>query len=637
MTATEIDTVTAPATAGVVPRRGGAGRRLLRKPLGVFALVVLAVLIALGLLEPLLTDYDPGLADLQSVNAGVGSAGHVLGTDQFGRDMWSRILSSIEVSLVSAIIGAGVAAVLGTVLGLIAGYIGKRTDSVLSWVFELLMTFPALILVIVLNPVTGGSYQIMMAIFGVFLSTGVFRLVRNLVVGVRNELYVDAARVSGLSNRRILSRHVLYIVRGPIIITSAFLASAAIGVQAGLAFLGIGSSQQVSFGSMTSDAFANVYVEPVQMVWPALFLALLTGSLVLLGNAYRDALAAPTGTAGTRKRSRRPAAASPAAAGDLVPADAAPADADAAATPASATPAAAATAGATSSGSALLTVRNLHVGYAQVDGTVRDVVKGVSLDVSAGEIVGLVGESGSGKTQTAFAVLQLLPHEARVSADVLSVDGRDLQRASAADLRKLRGPVMAYIPQEPMANLDPSFTVGSQLVEGLRDMPRGEAEKTVLELLDRVGITDPRRTFKSYPHQISGGMAQRVLIAGAVAPRPKLLIADEPTTALDVTVQAEILDLLRDLQTEFHMGVLLVTHNFGVVADLCDRVLVMQEGELVEGGDVRSIFHSPTHPYTQQLIGAILDEETVRTDPAPTTAPSTAGGATAAVLIEEAR
>ncbi len=224
-----------------------------------------------------------------------------------------------------------------------------------------------------------------------------------------------------------------------------------------------------------------------------------------------------------------------------------------------------------------------------------------------------------------------------MSADVLSVDGRDLQRASSAELRKLRGPVMAYIPQEPMANLDPSFTVGSQLVEGLRDMPRGEAEKTVLELLDRVGITDPRRTFKSYPHQISGGMAQRVLIAGAVAPRPKLLIADEPTTALDVTVQAEILDLLRDLQTEFHMGVLLVTHNFGVVADLCDRVLVMQQGELVEGGAVRSIFHSPTHPYTQQLIGAILDEETVRTDPAPGTAHSTAGGATAAALTEEAR
>ena len=642
MTVPDTDTATAPATTGAAPRRGGAGRRLLRKPLGVFALVALAVIILLGLLEPVLNDYDPGLADLKQVNAAVGAPGHWLGTDQFGRDIWARILSSIEVSVVSALIGAGVAAVLGTVLGLIAGYIGKRTGAVLSWVFELLMTFPALILVIVLNPVTGGSYQIMMMIFGVFLSTGVFRLVRNLVVGVRNELYVDAARVSGLSNRRILSRHVLYIVRGPIIITSAFLASAAIGVQAGLAFLGIGSSQQVSFGSMTSDAFANVYVEPVQMVWPALVLGLMTGSLVLLGNAYRDALATPTGSPGARKRARRrPPAASPIAAGEVVPADAAPGDApaDTGLDPASVqpTPATSGTSRVVPAPAegALLAVRNLRVGYPQVDESVRDVVKGVSLEVSAGEIVGLVGESGSGKTQTAFAVLGLLPGEARVSADVLRVDGHDLQRVSAADMRRLRGPVMAYIPQEPMANLDPSFTVGSQLVEGLRGVPKREAEKLVLDLLDRVGINDPRRTFKSYPHQISGGMAQRVLIAGAVAPRPKLLIADEPTTALDVTVQAEILDLLRDLQTEFHMGVLLVTHNFGVVADLCDRVLVMQEGELVEGGDVRSIFHSPQHPYTRQLIGAILDEETVRTDPAPAVPGSPATGATATALSKE--
>jgi peptide/nickel transport system permease protein len=169
-----------------------------------------------------------------------------------------------------------------------------------------------------------------------------------------------------------------------------------------------------------------------------------------------------------------------------------------------------------------------------------------------------------------------------------------------------------------MSNLDPSFTVGSQLVEGLRKgMSRREAKDTVLQLLERVGIPDPKRTFRSYPHQISGGMAQRVLIAGAVASRPKLLIADEPTTALDVTIQAEILDLLRDLQGELGMGVLLVTHNFGVVADLCDRVVVMKQGKLVEEGSVRAIFNSPVHPYTQELIGAILDEDTVRTDPAP--------------------
>jgi peptide/nickel transport system permease protein len=247
----------------------------------------------------------------------------------------------------------------------------------------------------------------------------------------------------------------------------------------------------------------------------------------------------------------------------------------------------------------------------------------VSLDVAPGEVVGLVGESGSGKTQTAFSILGVLPKEAAVSADALEIAGESLLGKDARELRRLRRGVISYIPQEPMSNLDPSFTVGSQLIAGLSTaMPRHEAKATILALLARVGIADPERTYASYPHQISGGMAQRALIAGAVASRPKLLIADEPTTALDVTVQAEILDLLRDLQAEYGMGVLLVTHNFGVVADLCDRVLVMREGELVESGEVRDMFHNPQHPYTQRLIASILDEDTVRTDP-----PAVAAGA----------
>ena len=169
-----------------------------------------------------------------------------------------------------------------------------------------------------------------------------------------------------------------------------------------------------------------------------------------------------------------------------------------------------------------------------------------------------------------------------------------------------------------MSNLDPSWTVGAQLVEGLRattPMSRTEARDRVLALLVRVGIPEPERTFRSYPHQISGGMAQRVLIAGAVASRPLLLIADEPTTALDVTVQAEILDLLRDLQRELNMAVLLVTHNFGVVADICGRVAVMRQGSVVETGTTDELFAAPQHPYTRRLLDSILDESTLRTDP----------------------
>jgi peptide/nickel transport system permease protein len=567
--------------------------RLIRKPLGVISLVVLAVLIFLAIFGPVLATHSAGFSSLAHVNAPAGTPGWPLGGDQNGRDIWARVIVSLQVSFVSAVIGGGVALILGSVLGLIAGYSGRRTDSVISWLFSLLQTFPSLVLVIVLFPITGGSYQWMMFIFGFFLAPSIFRLVRNVVAGVRNELYVDAARVSGLSTARILSRHVLYVVRGPVIIATAFLASAAVGVQAGLAFLGFGSSTTPSFGGMTSDAFTNIYAHPIQLVWPAMFLALLNGSLVLLGNAYRDVLSAPQPRAKKKK----------------------PAESNASQEDSTVT-------GAISTAT-LLSVRNLWVRYPQPSGASKDVVRGVSFDVGQGEIVGLVGESGSGKTQTAFSILGLLPPEAEVDATLLEVAGESLLSKNPAGMRRLRGSVIAYIPQEPMSNLDPSFTVGSQLVEGLsKSMSRREAKSTVLQLLARVGISEPARTFASYPHQISGGMAQRVLIAGAVASRPKLLIADEPTTALDVTVQAEILDLLRDLQGEFGMGVLLVTHNFGVVADLCDRVLVMRSGELAEGGAVRDIFHNPQHEYTQELIAAILDETTVRTDPAPLHAPT---------------
>ncbi|SLJ91354.1 dipeptide/oligopeptide/nickel ABC transporter permease/ATP-binding protein [Arthrobacter sp. P2b] len=596
MSTPTIDQVTDVADA-TAAKRAGAFRRIITTPLGLFSVIVLIGIVMLGLLEPVLRGHDPNTADLAAINAPPGTPGYFLGADQNGRDIWSRVLTAINVSVTSALIGSGVAVGIGSILGLISGYVGKRVDGVLAWIFSLLMTFPALILIMVLQPITGGTYQTMMALFGIFISPGIFWLVRNLVRGVKNELYVDAAKVSGLSNRRILSRHVLYVVRGPIIISAAFMATAAIGIQAGLAFLGFGSAQDANFGTMTADAFLNIYRAPLQLLWPSLFLGLMNAALVLLGNSYRDALAGPQAAA-RRHRKKRSASTSDATAPSEEPTEARKASAQ--------------------TQGKLLSVRNLRVSYPNLDGTRKEVVKGISLDIHAGEIVGLVGESGSGKSQTAFSILGLLPKQAEVSADVMNLAGDSLLNHDAKLLRRMRGSVISYIPQEPMSNLDPSFTIGSQLVEGLSSsMSKKEAKETALALLARVGITDPERTFKSYPHQISGGMAQRVLIAGAVAPRPKLLIADEPTTALDVTVQAEILDLLRDLQGELGMGVLLVTHNFGVVADICDRVLVMRDGEMVEGGDVRTIFRNPSHPYTQELIASILDEETVRTDPAP--------------------
>ena len=237
------------------------------------------------------------------------------------------------------------------------------------------------------------------------------------------------------------------------------------------------------------------------------------------------------------------------------------------------------------------------------------------MQIRKGEIHGLIGESGSGKSQTAFAVLGLLPRGGHVTGGTIDYEGTLLDDTDERTYAGIRGRRIGYIPQEPMSNLDPAFTIGSQLIEPLRvglGMSKKDATEKALALLDRVGIPNPKRTFEAYPFEVSGGMAQRVLIAGAVSTDPDLIIADEPTTALDVTVQAEVLDVLRDLQAERHMAMLLVTHNFGVVADLCDRVTVMQAGRFVESGPARTILTKPHHPYTQSLLDAILDEGPAR-------------------------
>ncbi|MCU1528335.1 MAG: transporter related, partial [Frondihabitans sp.] len=255
---------------------------------------------------------------------------------------------------------------------------------------------------------------------------------------------------------------------------------------------------------------------------------------------------------------------------------------------------------------ALLSIRGLRVGYPMQDGSIHEVVQGVDLDVKRGEVHGLVGESGSGKSQIAFSTLGILPREALILGGTVTFDGEDLL-ADFSRMKDVRGRRIAYVPQEPMSNLDPSQTIGAQLRQGLRavtNRTRAEADEHLLALMDRVGIQNSRRVFGLYPHQISGGMAQRVLICGAIAADPDLIVADEPTTALDVTVQAEVLELLRELRDERGLAMILVTHNLGVVADLCDTVSVMRNGRIVEVSDAEALFTEPGADYTKELLAS---------------------------------
>ena len=259
------------------------------------------------------------------------------------------------------------------------------------------------------------------------------------------------------------------------------------------------------------------------------------------------------------------------------------------------------------SGEELLSIRGLRVDF-ETDAGPVPAVRGVDLDIAAGETVALVGESGCGKSVTAMSVMRLTP--GRITAEYVRFQGRDLQSLSEADMRRVRGGQVGMIFQEPMTSLNPVFSIGRQIEEVLvlhqRLTPRG-AHEQALELLKRVGIPSPERRILQYPHELSGGMKQRVMIAMAIACRPKLLIADEPTTALDVTIQAQIMALLQSLKQEFDMAVLLITHDLGVVAHFAERVLVMYAGKIVEQGSVRDVFKRAGHPYTQALIAALPD------------------------------
>ncbi|WP_111431386.1 ABC transporter ATP-binding protein [Rhodobacteraceae bacterium DSL-40] len=260
----------------------------------------------------------------------------------------------------------------------------------------------------------------------------------------------------------------------------------------------------------------------------------------------------------------------------------------------------------------ILTIRNLTVRFATATGAFT-AVDGIDVSVSPREVLAIVGESGSGKSVSMLAVMGLLPDTATVTADEMIFDGTDLLRLSRAERRRIIGREITMIFQEPIASLNPSFTVGFQIEEVLRlnlGMSRREAHARAIELFQAVGIPEPAAKIQSYPHQMSGGQCQRVMIAMAIATNPRLLIADEPTTALDVTIQKQILDLLMKLQEEHGMALILITHDMGVVAETADRVVVQYKGRKMEEADVLSLFEAPQHPYTRALLSALPENAT---------------------------
>lgn len=585
--------VIAPAADGQGSVRRSVPAQLVRNPQALICLAYIAAVVLTAAFAPLLSSYAATQTDLAATNAPPLTQGHPLGGDSAGYDILSRLIWGSRQTLLAVVIVVGVSSLIGVVSGLVAGFYRGRFEAVAGFVSDAIMSLPGVVLLIALYALTGPNLPAAMTVFGIIVAPTYYRLVRSIVITVRNELYVDAARVSGLSDLRIVGRHVLWAVRAPVIIHSSFIMAAGIGIEAGISFIGLGNPSSASWGMTLQRSFNSIYNNPWAVVSPSLVICLTILAFVLLGNALSDVLQASARSKTLPARRRRKVVAEAIRALEAQP----PVDSPVVG----------------SSDDVVLSVRGLRVAYPKPGGGATEVVHGVDMDLRRGEVHGLVGESGSGKSQIAFSVLGILPKEALVLGGSVILDGDDLV-ANTARMRAARGRRIGYIPQEPMSNLDPSFTIGSQLVRGLRaarPMPKKEARTRVVELLVRVGITDPERVMRLYPHEISGGMAQRVLICGAVASDPDIIVADEPTTALDVTVQAEVLELLRELSEERGLAMLLVTHNLGVVADLCHTVSVMKDGRIVEWADVDTIFETPREAYTKDLLASSRSVELV--------------------------
>jgi peptide/nickel transport system permease protein len=514
------------------------------------------------------------------------SAAHLLGTDALGRDVASRIVFGTRIAVRASFQSVGLAMAVGVTLGLLVGFLGGWWDRLAMRGADIMQSIPALIFAFAVIAILGrGLTQASIAVALVFAIT-FMRITRGLTLREREQLYVDAARVASLRTPRIIFREILPNIVGPIVVEAAILLGSAILIIAMLSFLGLGvDAETADWGTMLDEARTYQSLQPFLAVPPGLAITFAVLLFNFTGDGLRDAL--------TGKRSyRRPRRVAHTMSSAPRLSAARPADPE--------TPAAV-------PDDVVLRLDDLRVAFPNDSGAATEVVSGVTFSLRRGETLGLVGESGSGKSMTALAMLGLVPDPGFVASGKCRFAGRDLLALPEDRLSQVRGSEIAMIFQDPIASFSPVHTIGRQLVEPLRvhrGMSEREATEKVVELLELVGVPDARRRMRDYPHQFSGGMAQRAMIAMALSCDPKVLIADEPTTALDVTIQAQVLDLLHDLGTQFEMSVLLITHDLGVIGEACDRVLVMYAGQIVEEAKTNDLFAHPRHPYAHALLAA---------------------------------
>lgn len=561
--------------------RPGTIALLLNNTLAATGLALLVLVCLIALAAPILPLPDPDVtAPAQRLLPPL-SPDHLLGTDHLGRDLLSRLVWGTRVSLAVGLSATFIAAFFGSLIGLVAGYAGGRVDNVLMRGIDMVMAFPYILLALAIVAVLGPG--LLNALYAIALVNIPFfaRNIRGVALGLARREFVDAARLSGKTPIQILFTEILPNVMPVIVVTMSTTVGWMILETAGLSFLGLGAQPpQADLGSMLGEGRKILFTAPHVSIVPGLMIFVLVMSINLFGDGIRDVLD-PRLRAGslTRPVARTAVTRDP---GKPVPAPVAE--------------------------DRLLDILGMKTEF-QIGSSIYKAVGGVDLHLKEGECLGVVGESGSGKSVTAMSVMGMVPTPpGRIVEGAAYLDGEDLFAASDQRIRDLRGGSVAYVFQDPLSTLHPLFSIGHQLVEAIQahqSLTKSQAQERAVELLSLVRIPNPKDRLSAYPHELSGGMRQRVCIAMALANQTKVIIADEPTTALDVTVQSQILSLLNRLRRERNAAILFITHDFGVVSALCDRVAVMYAGRIVETGATEEVLNNPQHPYTAKLIECV--------------------------------
>lgn len=560
--------------------------RVLRTPLGLTATVLMAAVVVLAALGPALFGSGADVVDTDHILA-PSSGEHWAGTDSLGRDIFLRVLAASQISIVLALLATLIAVVAGLLLGAAPFLLGRRSGRLVSAAVNIAVAFPGILLALFFAVVFGvGATGAVLAI-GFAGAPSFARLTQTLVADVAARDYVAAARIAGIGRVRILLRHVLPNVAEPLVVNATIGAGGALLAFSGLSFLGLGvQPPSYDWGRLLYDGIGTLYVNAAAALAPGAAVLLAGLAFNLFGETVAKALGVPT-EIGVRAavRGKRPA---PATEAEVTATEAPGAASD-----------------------VVLDVRDLEVTLAGPSGPVRP-VRGISFQVRRGEAVGIVGESGSGKSMTALAVTRLIADHGRVDAARVAFLGTDLLAPDTAAQRRTLGTRLAMVFQDPMTAFNPTRRIGAQLAEVAvhhQQISRREALARAVDRLGAVQIPDAATRARQYPHEFSGGMRQRAMIGMGLMNTPALIVADEPTTALDVTVQQQVLDLLATVRESDGAALVLISHDVAVIGDVCDRVLVMYAGRIVEELPADAL-GSAEHPYTRALIDAVPDMAT---------------------------